>query len=201
LTKSPQLYILGISDRHGYIRAIYIGCIMDNRFLEDPREKKYQIERLWEHHGQIIRLLVASNGKFTNKEIAAEVGCSPQTVSNVRNNPLAQSEIRSLMGQANDNAVDVAKEIRDLFPIAANVLKNTMKMAETEVDVACIDPKILSQSVRSAITIIDHTHPRQVAGTILHNHMSLAEIMDIKEQVDAQISNVQEANIIEERAE
>jgi len=160
----------------------------DSRFLENPEDKVYSIERIWDHHESIVNMLVATNGSFTNKQIAKEIGCSAQTVSNVRNNPLIRAKITALQGRANDEAVDVGKKIKEMFPLAAQILENTMKLVETEEDMAMADPRIISQSVRAAVTVLDHAHPKQTQATVMHGHMTMSQIDAIKNKVRERLS-------------
>jgi len=161
----------------------------DKRFLENRGgeltrdDKDYNIKRIWDHHEQIINALVATNGKFTNIEIAQLVGCTPQTVSNVRNDPIIRRKIESMQKQANADAIDISKKVREMFPLASKVLTNVMKLAETEEQVADLDPRIISQAVRSANTIIDHAHPKVADIAPQRNFISLTQINEIKRNV------------------
>jgi len=165
---------------------------MDNRFIPDDKrgEKKYSIEKVWDHHHAIKRMLVATNGKFTNKEIAEAVGCTPQTVSNVRNDPMVRALIDDMQGKADEKAIDVSQKVKEMFPLAAKVLENTMRLAETEEDVAMIDSKVLSQSVRSAVTVLDHAHPKTTQGLVMHGHLTMEQIEALKKKARGEIEPI-----------
>jgi len=152
---------------------------MDRRRVS-PERKKYDIERLWEHHREIIRLLVASNGGFTNKYIARQVGCSPQTVSNVRNNPIAIAKIQELEEGRDADAIDLSRKIREIAPLAINLLQETIGASLEDIDEGAPDTKLLTQGVRSAITVVEHTIPKKVEKKVLHGHFTLEQIAEAK---------------------
>ena len=166
---------------------------MDNRFLpEDERDKKtYQIQRVWDHHRSILRMLVASNGKVTNKEIGEAVGCSAQTVSNVRNDPVTQEILAGMHREADTKAIDVSRKVKEMFPLAAKVLENVMMIAEDPDTMKDIDSKVLSQSVRAAITVTDHAHPKTSRVQAFHGHVTMAELNALKQSALGEIKEVQ----------
>lgn len=166
----------------------------DRRFLQDRTRKRYSIQRVWEHHHQIKRLLVASNGKFTNQQIADAVGCSAQTVSNVRNDPMVSALVRDLSGKADDEAVDIAQQVKKLAPIAFNVLRRSMENSLVE-----DDPKVVGQGVRSAISVLDHVHAKKQDGRVLHAHVTYDDILRAKERAVAARRVVEtEAEVVKE---
>jgi len=83
-----------------------------------------QIQRLWGKQKEIIRL--SASGLYTNKEIAEIVGVTPQTVSNIINSELGQSQIEILQGMRDAEAVDVSIMIKKLAPIALSIQQELM---------------------------------------------------------------------------
>ena len=165
---------------------------MDRRYIDNPDDKKYQIEKVRDHHREIMRMLIATNGKCTNEKIGEAVGVTAQTVSNVRNNPIVQEAMHSLQIKADDNAIDVNKKVREMFPLAAKVINNAMRLAEDSDNVEMMEPKVLSQSIRAAVAVMDHAHPKQVKGTILHGHVTMDQINALKEKARAKIEGSKE---------
>jgi hypothetical protein len=163
----------------------FTGVKMDNRFKVEGEEKKYEVQKIWDHHRQIIRLLVASNGSYTNQDIADQVGCSAQTVSNVRNSPIVKARVAMMHREADKNAVSIAERIRIIAPMAVDVLRQTMEqtMATNKDGESVCDDKLRSQGVRSAIAVLDHAHAKTVNAAVFHGHMTLAEITEIKSRV------------------
>ena len=86
-------------------------------------ERRYNIKELWDKHREIARQLVLGG---TNVGIASVVGCTPQTVSNVRNSPIGQAELERLHGARDDETVNIAKRIEEFAPVALELLENIM---------------------------------------------------------------------------
>jgi len=85
--------------------------------------QNYSITRMWEHHHEILRFVLL--GK-KNVEIAAIVGCTPQTVSNVRNSPEAKRQLAIMTNARDYSSVDVAQRIQETLPEAVNTLEAAM---------------------------------------------------------------------------
>jgi hypothetical protein len=149
---------------------------IDHRRNPDGNQT-YDVTRLWEHHGEICRLVAA--GITSNVRIAALLGCTPQTVSNVRNSALAQAKIAELVAARDQDSIDVAKRIAELAPLAVDVMKMNMQAALND-DIDSLDVRKLGQV--AAAGILDHAIPKKVQGTILHGHMSLSRIEEIKKR-------------------
>jgi len=154
---------------------------MDMRRV-DPEDKRYSVERLWEHHQEIIRLLVASNGGFTNAYIARQVGCTPQTVSNVRNNPIAMAKIQELEKERDESAVDLSKRVKEIAPLALNLLQETIGSSLEDIEEGAPDPKLLNQGVRSAIAVVEHSVPKRVEKKVVHGHFTFEQIAEAKKR-------------------
>lgn len=137
----------------------------------------YDIKTLWDHHQEIIRLL--SMG-YRPSAIAAELGVHPQTVSNIRNNPIAQAKIRELQGFRDDDAASISKRIRDLAPVAINVLEDSLFHAEENIE----DKDSRSHGIASARTVLEHAIPKKFEGRIIHGHVSLSQINKMKEEIE-----------------
>jgi IS30 family transposase len=87
------------------------------------RPKEDRINPLWERHHRIAQLAVLG---MTNIEIAEELNCHKQTVSNVRNSPAIQRQMAIMKGAADSETVDVAKRIQELAPKCVDVLENIL---------------------------------------------------------------------------
>ena len=142
----------------------------DRRFVE---ERKYEIQALWEKHREIARQVVL--GK-TNIDIADAVGCTPQTVSNVRNSPLAQAEMERLGGMRDDDVVDMSQRIKDFAPVALELLEQI------------ISGRIPSASIALRAKVAAGHLGRAGYGEVhkvqaLHAHLSAEDIRNIKHRV------------------
>ena len=77
--------------------------------------KGHQIAKMWDNHHEIARLLVLG---LNNAEIAERMGCTPQTVSNVRNSPVVQDKLAILHAVRDVATGDLASEIAEMAPMA-----------------------------------------------------------------------------------
>ncbi len=145
----------------------------------------YSAKKLWDHHRQICRLLIASNGKYTNKEIAEMVGCSPQTVSNVRNSPLGMAKINTLHEESDRKAVEISKQVKEIAPDAIALLKKSIDVTSKTVDEAGsdIDTKLLRAGQMAAKTVLETAIPKKVEGEVLHGHVTLEQILQMKKRL------------------
>lgn len=145
----------------------------DRRFAEaNGRQRKLQPKGMWEQHHVIARLIAAGR---RNGEIAEIVGCTPQTVSNVRNNPQVQAMIKGLMSKADEKAIDIAVQIKNIAPKAVEVLQELMEGGDG-----------VSAAVRcsAAKDILDRIGARKAPAPVanLHMHLTADDIKQLKER-------------------
>lgn len=121
----------------------------------------YKIKKMWESHHEISRLLLLG---YNNQKIAQAIGITPQTVSNVRNDPIMKRKL-ALMGRARDkDAIEISDRMKELEPIAIEVFDKVMKTALDDSDgTARIedDKDIRRDAIASAKIIADHQHPKE----------------------------------------
>lgn len=99
----------------------------DKRFRE---KRKVNIKQLWENHHEVIRQVALGRN---NQEISKVVGLSPNTVSNIRNSPLAREKIEMFTAVLDAQTVDIAKRIHDFAPTALDYLE---KIISGEIEVS-----------------------------------------------------------------
>ena len=98
--------------------------IGDRRRKPPGVRKVWQVSKIWELHEEITRRILLGQ---KNKDIAKSVGCSAQTVSNVRNSPVIQDKLALMRGARDAYTVDIARDIQEFAPIALELLKNTIE--------------------------------------------------------------------------
>lgn len=170
----------------------------DKRFNPDGNQT-YDICHLWESHHEIKRLLLLG---YKNVDIARIVGCTPQTVSNIRNNPLMREQLVEMEGRRDEEAISIGKRVMDAAPIAIDLLTQSMESAmDNEGD----DKDVRSQGVRSAIAVLDHAHPKTTNAAIIHGHVTLGQIDAIKKRLtESRLhpdNDVEDAEVIAESVE
>ncbi len=132
----------------------------DQRF-RDGGNQNYKIEKVWAEHKEIARLIAL--GK-KNTEVAAEVGCTPQTVSNVRNNPIVKAIIDTLSNGRDHAVTQIISEVQDVAPAAIALMKKAIANDYGEGTQAKKDDKTgaelsgkpsVDAQLRAAATIVD----------------------------------------------
>jgi len=105
----------------------------DKRFSSNGN-KNYQIERIWDRQREIARLVALGQ---TNAQISKQLGCTPQTVSNVRNNGIVEAIIESYREERDGKVKAIIDEIIEFAPQVIGMMKkaavnDTIKMEEDE---------------------------------------------------------------------
>ena len=73
--------------------------------------RKYQISILQNSHREIIRQTALGRKR---PDVAAELGVSTATVSNVVNSELGRAQMEAIQGGRDESTTDIAKKIQDL---------------------------------------------------------------------------------------
>lgn len=101
----------------------------DERFNPVGEKKEYSLTKMRDHQQEILRLL--STGMKPHV-IAKILDICPQTVSNVRNDPLAQAMLGMLHTERNITISKTAERVDALAPIAAEIFENIMTNDEED---------------------------------------------------------------------
>ena len=95
----------------------------DKRFKPPEMKKTWQVSKIWEIHDEIKRRILLGQ---KNTVIAEALGCSAQTVSNVRNSEVIQDQLSIMRGARDAATVDIAKDIQEFAPKALELLKKVV---------------------------------------------------------------------------
>ena len=142
---------------------------LDGRFA--PR-RRYNVQALWEKHHEITRQIVLGR---TNGAIAADIGCTPQTVSNVRNSPLAKSEIARLSEQRDEVTMNIARRIEEFAPVALELIENIVRGRMPDASIGLRAKLAAGQLARAGY---GEVHKVQA----LHATLSRSDIEEIKQR-------------------
>ena len=148
--------------------------------------RKYEIQNLWDVHHEIIRLIVLG---YRNTEIAAIVGCSPQTVSLTRNSAICKERIRTLRMERDENTVDVLKTLEGEAPKALELLQK-VRSGELSDDI-----KLRVSVAQDLLSRAGYAKVQKVKGTMMHGLVTEEVIERIKAHrnaVDADYIDVEE---------
>ncbi len=89
--------------------------------------KGHVIVEMWESHHEIARrLLLGQKGT----DIARDLNCSAQTISNVRNSPVVKDKLAIMSAARDAGSIDLAREIADLAPLALQRVKEALETGQ-----------------------------------------------------------------------
>ena len=154
---------------------------MDERFVENGR-RKYNVQAIWERHQEMIRQIVVGR---TNVEIAGTIGCTPQTVSNLRNSPVAKLEIDRLSMQCDASVTDLSQRIEEFAPVALNLIENIIRGTMQDASLS-----LRAKLANSHLARAGYGEVHKVQS--LHAHLSRGDIEGIKERArnNSEVKNV-----------
>lgn len=156
--------------------------VHDKRFARaNGGERKLgSLNGMWERHHAIAKRVALGQ---TNKEIAAALGCTPQTVSNVRNDPMVKTVIDKLVLQSEVATVDVATQIRELAPKALEVAKTLMESEN-------VSATVRSGLARDLLDRAGYAAPKQLQ--VVSTQLTSSDIEELKNRARGSgvVSNV-----------
>lgn len=99
------------------------------------------LKKLWGRHREVARLHVLG---FKNYEIAELLGITTATVVNNLNSTIVKQELARLSALRDKGAIDIAKDIDEMLPLALDTMRNIMANGSKEGD-----------KLKSAIRVLD----------------------------------------------
>ena len=145
----------------------------DARF--NPEGRKYQIKSIWDLHHEIMRLAVLG---WKSTEIAQQLGCTPETVSNTLGSELVKRQLEVMRGARDSDTIDVLEEIKRLAPTALETIKGVMEDINSGA----------RTRLTAAIDIMDragYAAPKVIEGRFTNVHLTVEEIEDIKRRAQS----------------
>jgi predicted transcriptional regulator len=131
-------------------------------------ERKYEIQNIWDTHREIMRLLVTG---MHHIDIARQMGVTQATVSNVANSAICKRQMNLMRDAADLDAVDVAKRIQEIAPIALQTLEELLCEGNE------------TTRFKTATDLLDragHAAVRTLRTESLSVHLTKDDIADIK---------------------
>jgi len=154
----------------------------DRRFKPN---RKYDVKQLWESHHEILRQIVLGRN---NHAIAEDLNITPQTVSNVRNNPLAKQRIEELSTRRDNDTMDIVKKMEEFAPIAEQLLEDIVSGKFDGASLA-----LRAKYADKALGRVGYGEVRKIQS--LHGTLSRDDIEDIKARA---LQSAREAGVIED---
>ena len=131
--------------------------------------RKYEIEHLWEHHEEAMRLLLCG---MRPKDVARHVGLSTQQISNMRNSQIFRDRMTVLKGARDASSVDVARQIQELAPIALERLAEVLREPKQ------YDEKVVIHTAQDMLDRAGHGKVSRFEGVV--GHLKAEDIAQMK---------------------
>jgi len=148
---------------------------LDRRRLVDGAPRRVPgVGEMTELHHEICRHVLLG-GK--NVDIAKKLGCTPQTVSNVRNSPIVKHRLRELKNVRDAVAVNFAAEVQARAQRAFEILDEALLDETGEVP--------LMMRLKEANNILDRVERVEGIGQRnlhLHAHLTADDIEELKKR-------------------
>ena len=146
---------------------------LDRRRLVDGAPRRVPgVGEMTELHHEICRHVLLG---MKNVEIASKLGCTPQTVSNVRNSPIVKHRLRELSAVRDAVAVNFAAEVQARASRAFEILDEALMDETGEVP--------LMLRLKEANNILDRVERVEGIGqrnVHLHAHLTMDDIEELK---------------------
>lgn len=146
----------------------------NEKYLNDRRfvpKRQYEVKNVWEHHAQMLRMVALGH---SNTAIADACGVTPQTISNLRNSPIAQPRLEYFRKELDREAIDIGAKITEFAPVALRLLEDVITGA-VEAPIA-IRAKYASAHLGRA----GYAEIRKVAS--INTHLTRDDIEQIKQR-------------------
>jgi len=175
--------------------------IPQEKYYEDNRERDQRknngegrrhwvASEMWDLHHEITRRLVIGQ---KNVDIARALSITPQTVSNVKNSPIVQEHMSIMRGVRDADTIDLAKEIKEIAPVALELLKDIIK---GDNDGAQASINLRAKEANGMLARVGHGIPHRIQSESVSLHLTSEDISDIKQRaitngtiVEAEIEN------------
>ena len=141
------------------------------------KKGSYIVSSMHERHHEIARMLLLG---MQNVEIAKQLNCTEQSVSQVRNSPVVQDKLEIMKAARDVGAVDISKQILDMAPVALERIKESLETGKILGKEASA-----SEIAKQANNIIDRVEGKPTQRVDMrgqHVHFSLEDIDKIKER-------------------
>jgi hypothetical protein len=90
-----------------------------------PNAKTWKVAEMWDNHHEIARRLVLGQ---KGEDIAKDLGCTSQLVSNVKNSPVVKDKLAIMHAARDAGTINLAREIADLAPLAVQKIREAIEL-------------------------------------------------------------------------
>lgn len=157
------------------MQSVYFeGPITDGRRANPGEKKGWQATQMWEKYHEIVRLRTTGMNEM---EIAKKVNLGNVHVCNILGSPIVQEKLMVMRGARDADSIDVAQRIKDLAPVALDLLEVVIKG-----EGKAADAPILGRARVAGDLLSRAGHPpiQKVQGAFAH--LSGDDIRELKER-------------------
>lgn len=166
--------------------------VKDRRFVPPELRKTWQVSKVWDLHHEIKRRILLGE---KNTRIAEAVGCSSQTVSNVRNSAVIQDQLAIMRGARDAYTVDIAREIQEFAPKALDLLK---KVVDGDGAGANASISLRAKEANNFLDRAGHSPIRRTDVRGLHAVLTKDDIEEIKQRARGSNGPIVDAEFVDE---
>ena len=141
-------------------------------------QSKQKVKHLWERQHRILRLC---HQGFSNVEVAAMVGVTPQNVSDIKNSQLGQQKLNVMKANSDLDALEGKDRIDAMVTPSMKFLEDII-LAQGEAEGASL--ALRAKYADKHLSRAGFGEIRKVAQ--MSGKLSSADIMQIKERADAE---------------
>ena len=136
--------------------------------------KVYTVAEMSGRHHEIARLLVLG---MSNVDISAQMGVTPMMVSNVRNSPVVQEQMKFLSAKKDAEVIKISERIAKALPKCVDYLSATIDDSE-------ISDAIRSKNAFGLLAAGGHGPTKNINVKGTHAILTAKDIQEIREQAE-----------------
>ena len=136
----------------------------DLRTVHPSERKTFEVDKMWEIHQEIARLLHLG---FSNVAIAERLGVTPVMVSYTRNSRVVKDKLELMKGARDADVVDLSISIRKKAPEALRLLE---KIIEGDSGALGAEPSLPLRAATAEKWLNRAGYPEQKPNVNLHMH-------------------------------
>ena len=144
----------------------------DKRFKRTDEQRHYSVRAVWEKHHEVLRRIVLGQ---KNVDIAKDLHCTPQMISDLRNSPLGKEVLKVYMQERDEEVRDMRAQIDEFAPVALSYLEDVITGAAPGVS-----PALRARTAENYVSRAGYGTVTRVQT--LHATVSRGEIEQIKQR-------------------
>lgn len=167
---------LRLTGQPGGLRVLDIRDATEEDFGTPMAEVDFSIKRIRATHHEVARLLAVGH---KNVEVAAMTGYTPQTVSNLQNNPMFQELLAVYQSRRDDQVFSIARKLDSVAGLALEELADRLENTPEE-----FTPSQLREIARDMADRVGYSPIKKTASVSLTSQ----DIEDLKKPISIEDS-------------